>query len=31
MFAKKIIEDHGGQITCTSNKQMTSLFILLPV
>jgi signal transduction histidine kinase len=29
-ICKKIIEDHGGQITCTSNKQMTSFSIMLP-
>ncbi|MFC4182626.1 histidine kinase N-terminal domain-containing protein [Saccharococcus thermophilus] len=30
-ICKKIIEDHGGQITCTSNQLMTSFFIVLPV
>jgi signal transduction histidine kinase len=29
-ICKKIIEDHGGQITCTSNEQMTSFSIRLP-
>lgn len=27
---KKIIEDHGGTITCMSNEQTTSFFISLP-
>lgn len=27
---KKIIEDHGGQITCASDKHTTSFFISLP-
>ncbi|MBB5323067.1 signal transduction histidine kinase [Anoxybacillus tepidamans] len=27
---KKIIEDHGGQITCTSDERITSFFISLP-
>lgn len=30
-ICKKIIEDHGGQITCTSNEHMTSFSIKLPV
>jgi len=30
-ICKKIIEDHGGQITCTSNEHMTSFSISLPV